>query len=105
MNEADRRNPEKSTKAAAKYLKDLYKRFKSWPLAITGYFAGAGRFEGANLIAQHIIVFHRGSNDMIVNPQQSLSGELRGSGDLISVNTPLSVDVEQYYIGELIFDD
>jgi len=27
---------------------------------------------------------------MIVNPQQSLTGELRSTGDLISVNQPLN---------------
>jgi hypothetical protein len=70
-----------------------------------GFFAGAGRFEGANLIAQNVVVFHRGSNDMIVNPQQSLTGELRGTGDLISVNEPPLVDVEQFYTGQLIFED
>jgi len=69
-----------------------------------GFFSGAGRFEGENLIAQNINVFHRGSNDMIVNPQVSLSGELRGTGDLISVNEPPTVDVEQFYTGALIFD-
>lgn len=70
-----------------------------------GFFAGAGRFEGADLIAQNIDVFHRGSNDMIVNPQQSLTGELRGTGDLISLNQPSIVEVHQFYIGQLIFDD
>lgn len=70
-----------------------------------GFFAGAGRFEGGDLIAQNIDVFHRGSNDMIVNPQQSLTGELRGTGDLISLNQPSIVEVHQFYIGQLIFDD
>ena len=69
-----------------------------------GFYAGAGRFEGENLIAQNIDVFHRGSNDMIVNPQVSLSGELRGTGDLISVNEPPNVDVVQFYTGKLIFN-
>ena len=32
------------------------------------FFSGDGRFEGGNLIAQDIDVYHRGSNDMIVNP-------------------------------------
>ena len=68
-----------------------------------GFFAGAGRFEGRNLIAQNVDVFHRGSNDMIINPQQSLTGELRSTGDLISVNQPPNVDVEQFYTGQLIF--
>jgi hypothetical protein len=69
-----------------------------------GFYSGAGRFEGENLIAQNVDVFHRGSNDMIVNPQVSLTGELRGTGNLISVNQPPMVEVEQFYTGELIFD-
>jgi len=69
-----------------------------------GFYSGAGRFEGENLVAQNVDVFHRGSNDMIVNPQVSLSGELRGTGNLISVNQPLTVNVDELYIGELIFN-
>lgn len=68
------------------------------------FYSGAGRFEGAHLIAQDVEVYHRGSNDMIVNPQQSLRGELVGTGDLISVNRPPTVEVEQLYTGRLIFD-
>ena len=64
--------------------------------------SGDGRFEGQDLIANHVDVFHRGSNDMIVHPIESLSGELRGTGDLISVNQPTSINVEQYYTGQLI---
>ena len=68
-----------------------------------GFYSGVGRFQGENLIAQNIDVYHRGSNDMIVNPQQSLTGGLRGTGNLISINHPPLVEVEQFYIGELIF--
>lgn len=69
-----------------------------------GFYSGAGRFEGDNLIAQNVEVFHRGSNDMVVNPQVSLTGELRGTGNLISVNQPPTVNVEELYVGELIFN-
>jgi hypothetical protein len=69
-----------------------------------GFYSGAGRFEGENLVAQNVDVYHRGSNDMIVNPQQELTGELRGTGDLISINQPLIVEVEQFYTGELLFN-
>ncbi|TYA58002.1 head GIN domain-containing protein [Formosa maritima] len=71
---------------------------------IVGFYSGVGRFEGANLEAQEVEIYHRGSNDMIVNPQLSLTGELRGTGDLISKNNPPIVEVEQFYTGELIFD-
>ena len=69
-----------------------------------GFYAGAGRFEGENLIAQNVNVYHRGSNDMVVNPQQSLTGQLRGTGNLIAVNQPDTVDINQIYTGQLFFE-
>lgn len=38
----NRRDPERAAEAAARYLKDLYVRFGSWPLAFAAYNAGYG---------------------------------------------------------------
>ncbi len=68
------------------------------------FFAGDSRLEAPNLIAQNISVFHRGSNDMIVRPIQSVTGKLVSTGNLILTNTPPIVDVEILYQGQVIYN-
>ena len=69
-----------------------------------GYFSGDARFEGRELIAQDVEIYQRSSNDMIINPQQSIVGEIRSTGDVILVNTPPVVEVQQFYTGQLIYE-
>jgi len=65
---------------------------------------GDSRLDAPNLIVQNYEIFHRGTNKMIVYPVQSIRGELRSSGNIISKNRPPIVDVTEYYTGRLIFE-
>jgi membrane-bound lytic murein transglycosylase D len=47
----ERRDPDKSARAAARYLRELYRQLQAWPLAFAGYNAGEGRVRG--LLARH----------------------------------------------------
>jgi len=65
---------------------------------------GDGRLEAGELIVQDYDVLHRGTNKLIINPQQSLRGDIFGFGDIISKNRPPEVDIEEHYTGRLIFE-
>lgn len=64
---------------------------------------GDGRFEGADLVAGVIEIQHRGTNKLFVNPQDELKGEIRSTGDVISVNRPPIVNLPAFYTGKLVF--
>ncbi|TWO33392.1 DUF2807 domain-containing protein [Seonamhaeicola sediminis] len=65
--------------------------------------SGNGRFEGENLTAQNIQIWHRGTNDMLVNPIQSIQGVISSVGNVISINRPNTVNMDELYKGRLIF--
>jgi len=67
--------------------------------------AGDSRIEAGQLSAGKVEVNHRGSNDILVNPLESLSGVIRGTGDVVSFNHPPEVDIDILYKGQLIFQD
>ncbi|WP_397363654.1 head GIN domain-containing protein [Olleya sp. R77988] len=66
--------------------------------------SGDGRFEGRNLIAQNVNIYHRGTNDIIVNPQQSLTANLVSTGDVIATNTPPTINITEQFNGRVIFE-
>ncbi len=68
------------------------------------YASGDGRFEGANLWALNVFVNHRGTNDIIINPQESLRGRISSTGRVVLKNNPPLVDVDLIFKGKLILN-
>ena len=60
--------------------------------------------EAGDLLVQDLLVRHVGAAPMIVNPQNSIAGQIRATGDVISRNEPPIVDVEELFTGRLIFE-
>jgi len=67
--------------------------------------SGNGRFEGRNFSVENATIYHRSSNDVIVKASKSLKGDIYSTGDVISVGTPESVQVNEHYKGKLIYED
>lgn len=67
------------------------------------FYDGHGRFEGENLVAKNIKVFHRGSNDMIVNPTEKITGKMVSTGNIILKNVPPILNVEELYQGRVVY--
>ncbi|SEA63955.1 head GIN domain-containing protein [Bizionia paragorgiae] len=68
------------------------------------YASGDARFEGRHLLADHVTIYHRGTNDITVNPQESLKANLVSTGNVIAVNTPPVQDINEQYTGRVIFE-
>ena len=67
------------------------------------FYFGDGRIEAANFDAQFMQIYHRGSNDMIVNPIQKVTGILNSTGNVILKNVPPIVEIEELYQGKVIY--
>ena len=67
--------------------------------------AGDSRVEAENLTASDVMINHRGSNDILVNPEESIQGSIRSTGDVLSFNRPALIDVDEVFNGRLIFVD
>ncbi|MBL3656217.1 GIN domain-containing protein [Fulvivirga sediminis] len=65
--------------------------------------SGDGRFEGENLKIRNANVTNRGSNDIIVNVSDSLSGSILSAGNIIMRNSkPGYIDIDDSNLGHLI---
>jgi len=72
--------------------------------AVMGLYAGDCRIYSEDLLVQNLTVYHRSTGPMVVNPQQSIKGEIVSLGNVISKNRPSVVEVEELYRGKLIFE-
>jgi hypothetical protein len=70
---------------------------------LLNFYFGDGRFYGADLHAETIKVYHRGSNDMFVYPVQRIEGTIFATGNVILENVPPFVDVEEVFTGRVIY--
>jgi Putative auto-transporter adhesin, head GIN domain len=69
-----------------------------------GIYNGDARVEAQNFLAKNIGLYHRGSNDVIVYPIESIVGKMVSTGNTILKNNPPIIDVEQLYQGVLIYN-
>jgi hypothetical protein len=81
----------------------FYLTGKTWG-GFFGLYGGDVRVEAENLEIQQLSFYHRSTNQLIVNPQQAIRGEIRSLGDVISMNRPPIVEVEELFRGRLIFE-
>ena len=63
------------------------------------------RIEGEGFKIDTLNIRQRSANKMIVHPIDEIRGVIQGTGDVISVNRPPVVEVEELFTGRLIFRD
>lgn len=68
------------------------------------FYEGGGIFKGADFPAEKVTVYHRGSNDIYVNPIAEITAELYSIGNIFATSRPPIVRVNEHYYGRMIFD-
>ncbi len=86
----ERSDPEKSTRAAAKYLTDLYGMFKDWNLVLAAYNWGEGKVQR--------LVTHSGLNDFwdLMDLRRNFPTETKNHVPLIQASVILGRNPEKY---------
>lgn len=72
-------------------------------LGISVYESG-GIIDTRNLTSKNIHLYHRGSNNMYVQPIDAITGDIYNIGNVISQSRPPIVNVVEHYKGRLIFE-
>ncbi len=67
--------------------------------------SGNSRIDAQHLITKKVTLNHRGTNDLLINPQESISGVIRSIGNVVSYNRPEDINVDEIYRGKLIFKE
>ena len=93
----ERRDPERSTVAAAKYLRDLFNQFGCWYLAAAGYNAGEGRIERA-------IERHNTSDYWELVRYNALPKETREYIPRLIAAAIIAKDPEKFGFGDIKYD-
>jgi membrane-bound lytic murein transglycosylase D len=86
----ERSDPEKSTRAAARYLNDLFAMFKDWNLALAAYNWGEGKVQR--------LITRTGMNDFwqLVDLRRKLPEETKNHVPLIQASVILARNAERY---------
>jgi hypothetical protein len=69
-----------------------------------GIYNGDGRVETQNFLAKTINIYHRGSNDIIVNPTDKVEGKLVSTGNVILKNNPPINTLQAFYQGQIFYN-
>ena len=94
----ERRDPEKSTVAAAKYLRDLFNQFGHWYLAAAGYNAGEGRIE-------RTIVKHNTNDFWELYKYNTLPQETKNYIPQLIAAAVIAKEPEKYGFGSIDFQE
>lgn len=94
----ERRDYEKSTHAAAAYLKDLYGMFDSWPLAAAAYNAGEGKIMRA-------VSRYKTEDYAKLIRYRYLSRETKDYVPKMLAALTIAKDPEKYGFGDVLYED